>query len=178
MKSIAKKVGTLAFLLTFFMGFSIFAQEEMDKDPSKLLDFWVGDWEASWDNGDGTIGHGTNKIERILDGTVIRENFEILDGQNKGFKGTSISVYQARAKKWRQSWADNQGGFFCFNGDLEGDRKTFQTEIFETKDGKKVTQRMVFHNITEDSMIWDWELSNDSGETWTLNWQINYKRKG
>ena len=44
-------------------------------------------------------------------------------------------------------------------------------------DGSRLTQRMVFKEIEEDSMTWDWEASKDGGYTWTLSWRIQYKRK-
>ncbi|NAY92169.1 DUF1579 domain-containing protein [Muricauda sp. JGD-17] len=150
------------------------AQEE---EPSKLLDFWVGTWEVSWDESEGKKGKGINRIEKILDDKVVQEHFEIHEGKGKGFKGTSISVYQAAVNQWKQSWADSQGSFFCLTGKLTGEKKIFQTDIKETADGKKNTQRMVFYNITRDALTWDWESSTDGGEAWTLNWRIDYKRK-
>ncbi len=145
-------------------------------DTTEWFDFWVGNWEASWDEGDGKKGKGVNRIEKTLDGTVIQENFEILEGQNKGFKGTSISVYQARFKRWKQAWADNQGGYYDFTGSKDGEERTFQTAIFKTQDGRAITQRMVFKKITSNSMTWDWEASQDGGESWTLNWRIFYTK--
>lgn len=144
-------------------------------EPEEYFDFWIGKWEVSWEEGDGS-GRGTNQIEKTLDGTVIRENFRILEGRNAGFKGTSISVYQPRFERWKQAWADNNGGYFDFTGKIEGDKRIFQSGTFERQDGSQFTQRMVFYNITEDSMTWDWESSTDGGETWTLNWRIFYKR--
>ncbi len=152
----------------------IFAQ--LPENPEAIFDFWVGEWEATWDEGEGKEGKGTNSVKKILDGKVILENFEIIEGKSKGFKGTSISVYHTAYKTWKQSWADNQNTFYYFKGKLDGDNRIFQTEVFNTKEGKKFTQRMVFKEITEDSMIWDWESSIDGGDNWTLNWRINYKK--
>jgi len=78
---------------------------------------------------------------------------------------------------WKQSWADNQSGFYCFDGRLEGANRVFQTPVFEKEDGKRLTQRMIFKDIEDNSMTWDWESSVDGGDTWTLNWRINYTRK-
>ena len=123
------------------------------------------------------IGRGTNHIEKTLDGTVIRENFRILEGGNEGFKGTSISVYQPRFERWKQAWADNNGGYYDFTGKIDGNKRIFQTVVRELEDGREFTQRMVFYDITNNTtMTWDWESSEDGGETWTLNWQIFYKR--
>lgn len=137
----------------------------------KLFDFWVGNWNASWTNSDGTTARGKNRIERTLDGKVLQENFT----DEKGFKGTSISVYNPREKRWHQAWADNQGGYFNFIGEVEGDKKIFRTPVVVRGD-QSITQRMVFYNIKDESMTWDWEKSIDGGKTWELQWRILYTR--
>ncbi len=157
--------------------FGAMCYSQSPEDPEKYFDFWVGEWDATWDEGDGKLGKGTNRIAKTLDDKVIVENFEITEGQSKGFKGTSISVYQAAVKTWKQSWADNQSTFYYFQGKLDGEMRIFQTDVFDTQDGRKITQRMVFKDIREDSMTWDWESSVDGGETWNLNWRIDYKRR-
>jgi hypothetical protein len=134
-----------------------------DLEPEEYFDFWVGEWEVTWDEGDGKIGKGINLIEKTLDGKVIQENFRITEGQQKGFKGTSFSVYQPRFERWKQAWADNSGGYFDFTGKTDGNKRIFQTEVFELEDGRRFTQRMVFYDIKEDSLMWDWEASNDGG---------------
>lgn len=138
---------------------------------SSTYDFWVGEWSATWDNGNGTIGKGTNKIVKILDEKVIQENF----ADEAGFKGTSISVFNPTQKKWHQAWADNQGGYFDLEGEVIGDKKIFKTKIREVND-KKYTQRMIFYDIKPKSFTWDWEKSEDGGKTWTLQWRIQYTR--
>jgi hypothetical protein len=45
------------------------------------------------------------------------------------------------------------------------------------KDGKKINQRMVWYNIQENSLKWNWERSEDKGKNWKVLWEINYKRK-
>jgi len=37
--------------------------------------------------------------------------------------------------------------------------------------------RMVFHDIARDSLVWDWELSRDGQRTWELLWSITYRRR-
>lgn len=133
--------------------------------------FWIGEWALTWDNADGTKGKGTNRIEKILDGKVIQENFQ----DTNGFKGTSISVYSPQNKSWHQAWADNQGGYFDLLGSTDGDKRMFQTKMRESGDNK-IIQRMVFYEITRDAFKWDWEMSADNGNTWTLQWRIFYGR--
>ena len=38
---------------------------------------------------------------------------------SRGYKGTSISVYNPQSKQWHQSWAENNGGFYKFIGEFE-----------------------------------------------------------
>ncbi|KAB2879256.1 hypothetical protein F9K33_09805 [bacterium] len=144
------------------------AQTVMD---SSTFDFWVGEWSATWDNGNGTVGKGANKIVKILDEKVIQENF----ADEAGFKGTSISVFNPTQKKWHQAWADNQGGYFDLEGEVIGDKKIFKTKVKEVND-KKYIQRMLFYDIKPQSFTWDWEKSEDGGNTWTLQWRIGYTK--
>lgn len=167
----------LSVLLLALLNISAITQPDLKQlEPEEYFDFWVGEWKVSWDEGDGKTGAGTNVIEKKLDGKVIHETFRVTEGRQKGFKGTSISVYQPRFDRWKQAWADNHGGYYDFLGIIEGNKRIFQTDIFELDDGRKLTQRMVFYDITEDSFTWDWEASYDGGETWNLNWRIFYKR--
>ena len=160
----------LILFIAILYNFPAYAQEE-----ANAFDFWVGNWALTWDEGNSRVGRATNHIVKILDDKVIQENFEISEGSQKGFKGTSISVYNPKTKSWHQAWADNQGAYFDFTGDIEGDRKIFKTRMIE-RDGRKIIQRMVFYDIRKESMMWDWESSGDGGESWKLLWRINYKK--
>ena len=158
-------------LLFVLILFSVFGYAQDLNETT--FDFWVGDWELSWDKGDGTKGHGINKIEKTLDGKVIQENFQ---DPETGFKGTSISVFNAKTKQWHQAWADNQGGYFDFSGDMSDSGPVFKTKMIE-QGGKKIMQKMTFKTISKDAFTWDWEGTNDGGKTWKLLWRIEYKRK-
>lgn len=165
-----KKI-TFACVLTVFAISHTVAQDQ----ENTWFDFWVGKWEATWTESDGKIGRGTNTITKILDNTVIQENFRIDEGASKGYLGTSISVYNPQKKTWHQGYADNQGAYFNLVGEREGNKRIFKTDV-EVKDNKRIFQRMVFYEITGNSMQWDWESTEDGGNTWKLNWRISYKR--
>lgn len=159
-------------LILILFPFSISAQSLTVQD-SALFDFWVGDWDLTWKNASGKIEKGTNSVVKILDGKVIQENFSFASG---AFKGTSISVYNSSRKIWHQAWADSQGGYFDFEGDVDGNKRIFKTRLRE-QNGQKIIQRMVFYDIKSDSFTWDWEQSRDGGVTWQLQWRINYVRR-
>ena len=143
--------------------------------PADLYDFWLGDWQVTWKNADGTAGHARNHVSRILDGQVIEEQFEADPaGTPPLLRGRSLSVRDA-AGQWHQAWADNQGGFFALTASADGDKRLFSTALVPVGDQVK-GQRMVFHHIMKDAFTWDWEGTPDGGKTWKLLWQLDYKR--
>lgn len=71
--------------------------------PEEYFNFWVGEWELTGEDADGITAHGTNHIEKVLDGNVIKENFEAHSGAYEGFTGRSNSVYQPHFGTWKQT---------------------------------------------------------------------------
>jgi len=51
-----------------------------------------------------------------------------------------------------------------------------KTQPFARGD-KTVINRMIFRNITSDSLDWDWQTSDDNGKTWKDLWNIHYAKK-
>ena len=137
------------------------------------FDFWIGEWELEWPNGDGNVGTGTNRVERLFESCIVQENFSTSDGS---FKGMSVSSYNPIIQKWQQTWVDNTGAYLDFKGGFEDGKMTLSRE-FIAKDGRQIMQRMVYFDIKEDAFTWNWESSTDGGATWKTLWQINYKRK-
>lgn len=43
--------------------------------------------------------------------------------------------------------------------------------------GSRAVNRMAYHDIAPDSLVWDWEQSLDDGKTWQLMWGITYRRR-
>jgi hypothetical protein len=136
------------------------------------FDFWIGNWEVGWINPDGSKARGTNQIVRTLYNKVLQENFS--DPRSK-YEGTSISVYSPITKKWHQAWADSDGTFYNFEGDIVNGEPVFKTKLIE-QNGERIIRRMVFKEIQKDSFIWIWEGTKDNGVSWNELWRINYKR--
>lgn len=165
-------------IIPFFLLMSSVASAQTDikeLTAERYFDFWLGEWNLTWKAEDGSVEKGTNTIERILNGKVIKENFEAVSGGMKGYIGKSYSVYNPQTGEWKQTWVDNNGAYLDFNGKVDGNKRIF---IRETKDqdGNRILQRMVFYDITENSFTWDWERSADNGKNWELQWKIAYQR--
>jgi hypothetical protein len=139
------------------------------------LDFWLGQWELSWpDANGGPAGHGTNNIQRALDGCVIEENFS---GEGSvHLRGRSFSVFDTAGGMWKQTWVDNEGGYLDLVGGLKDGKMSFWRES-KRADGSIVLQRMVWTNVTADAFDWTWESSKDGGKSWQVQWPVHYQRK-
>lgn len=160
------------------------AQDDRPKPCSspeaRQLDFWIGEWTLTSrarigpGEDDFASGAASNNIRAVLDGCVILENFDGMTAA-EGFRGMSVSSWNPALGKWQQTWVDNAGGYLDFVGGMEGDKMILSREA--EREGVKFLQRMVFENITADSLDWLWERSDDQGETWTLLWHLHYERK-
>jgi hypothetical protein len=139
------------------------------------FDFWVGEWDASWPGSKaGEIQHGSNSIRRVLDGCVVEENFS--GGSDMHLRGRSLSIYDIRSHKWKQTWVDNEGGYLDFTGEFKNGQMVLAREAVRP-DGSHTLQRMVYKSITTDEFDWSWESSKDNGKTWQVVWPIHYRRR-
>ena len=137
--------------------------------PDQQLNFWLGDWELSWGEGET----GSNRVQRILDGRVISETFDGNPGVS--FRGQSVSVYRPQHEQWQQTWVDTDGNYWHFHGGWQGDRFVFATD--DIVENRPVKYQMIFRDIEENSLKWIWERSDDGGKTWEVKWQLHYERR-
>ena len=136
------------------------------------LDFWLGDWQVSWEG-----GGGTNRLTRTLGGHVILEEFEEAPPADGGdaLQGRSWSVFDPARGLWHQTWVDNQGSYL----DLVGEMVDGCFAFGRAAPGRAPTtrQRMVFRDVEPDRFRWTWESSPDGGATWMTRWEITYTRR-
>jgi len=138
-----------------------------DDSLNDEFDFWIGEWELTW----GENNHGTNRIEKVMGGAVIQENFE-----TDGYQGLSVSVFSREDHRWHQTWVDSSGAYLDFTGDFTDSRMILARNGIV--DGNPVKQRMIWYDIERDQFKWNWERSDDGGQNWQINWSIQYHRNG
>lgn len=159
-------------------GGNLMAQQTCATAESTMFDFWLGEWELSWPGGQGGTpedgeGRGTNVITRILDGCIIQESFR----SATGFHGMSVSSLNPRTGRWQQTWVDNRGGYLVFSGEFRDGEMELRTDEFTNPSGDSQINRMLWTNITSNSLDWRWQRSLDGGETWENLWEIRYVRR-
>jgi hypothetical protein len=133
------------------------------------FDFWIGDWEVTLPNGKHA---GTNTIEPILTGCVLRETWSGAGGMH----GTSYNIYDAAGRRWHQTWVDDGGNLLELNGAFEGGRMVLTGE---QKDSSGTTlQRITWTPSAGGEVRQLWEASSDGGKTWSVQFDGRYKKRG
>lgn len=124
------------------------------------FDFWIGDWDV-FDVANPAIPVATVRVDRILDGCVLREDYQ----DTEGHKGQSFSIYDAPQKVWHQSWVTNRGQLLLLNGGLRNGEMNLAA-IEHAPDGKQKqihgTWKAVQGDVRETAVS-----STDGGKTWT-----------
>jgi hypothetical protein len=81
----------------------------------RQFDFWVGDWDV-FDVERPAVVVGHARVELILNGCVLHEVYEGLDGH----KGESFTIYDATRDTWHQTWVNDHGYLLTIEGSLRG----------------------------------------------------------
>ncbi len=135
----------------------------------RQFDFFAGDWDT-YDVGVPGIITARNRVKPILGGCALREVYE----QRDGLRGESLSTYDASRGVWHQTWVTNRGQLLLLEGRLEGSRMVL-TASERAKDGASSLLRGVWwrdgSSVRERA-----ERSRDGGATWTLVFDIVFRR--
>jgi hypothetical protein len=133
----------------------------------RQFDFWLGDWDAIDVGSTSPSAHV--KIDRLLGGCVLREQYEGADG----YKGQSLSMYDESRKVWHQSWFTNRGYMLTIEGTFH-DGEMELTGSDRAPDGKKRRVRGVWK--PEDGGVREMAYrSIDGGKSWTLWFDLQFK---
>jgi hypothetical protein len=149
------------------------AQEAVEAPPPcaggeyRQFDFWLGSWEVK--TSDGSVA-GTNAIDSILNGCVLREQWR----GARGMTGSSFNTYDPPAGTWHQTWVDDQGGFLLLSGALEEGAMVLRGEMLD--DEGLVTHRITWTPVADGQVRQLWEASRDGGATWSVVFDGLYAR--
>lgn len=138
---------------------------------SKKFDFWVGEWNVFNPQNQKA---GESKIEKILKGAVILENWT---GRNN-FMGKSFNHYNMDKKKWVQYWVNQNSGSTFFEGNYdEGQKAIVYFSHDHEKDENGYIERLRFFNLGPNKVRQFAERSTDNGKTWSTEYDLTYIRK-
>jgi hypothetical protein len=136
----------------------------------RQFDFWVGDWEVTTSNGKLA---GGNRITPILGGCAIREEWKGAGG----LSGTSLNMWDAAGKRWRQTWVDDRGNVLVLIGQYRDGKMSLEGEG-PGDNGATVHNRITWSRLSEGRIRQLWETSKDGGKTWGVEFDGTYVAKG
>jgi hypothetical protein len=144
-----------------------------DADPAfHRLDFWVGNWKV-YDAASGKLD-GTNRIEKILRGCALLENWTEADGSGAG---KSLFYYNPATGAWKQVWVTDAGT--CKEKQLvagpAGGAVRFQGEV-ALRRGGTVLDRTTLTPLPDGRVEQTIEISRDRGTTWQTAYDAYYVR--
>lgn len=137
----------------------------------RQFDFWLGTWEVR-DREGRTVG--VNRIEAILGGCVLQENWT----GARGGAGMSFNLYDAATRRWRQTWVDNSGSQLDLAGGLEHGRMVM-SGLTAVRPDSQVLNRITWTPRDSARVEQHWESSPDGGRTWReVFWGLYVRRAG
>jgi hypothetical protein len=126
----------------------------------RQFDFWIGDWDV-FDAGDPQTTVARVRVDSILDGCVLREDYQATDGK----RGQSFSMYDASRKVWRQNWVTNRGQWLLIAGGLHGSEMAL-SGFDRTAGGEEELIRGVWKPVEGGIVRETAVTSTDGGKTW------------
>lgn len=118
----------------------------------------MGDWDA-FDFG-GKTAVARVRVDRLLDGCVLREEYGGVDGH----EGQSLSIYDSSRRVWHQSWVTNRGELLTIEGTFQAGKMVL-SGADRTDDGKERRVRGIWK--PEDGGVRETAVtSTDGGKTW------------
>ena len=133
----------------------------------RQFDFWVGNWDVT------VAGKpaGVNRIDKILEGCALLENWQGAGGMS----GKSLNFYDPEREQWHQTWIDDRGGSLGLDGTFTGGKMV----LSGTKQGadKTTLNRITWTPLPADQVRQVWETSSDGGKSWTIAFDGLYTRK-
>jgi tetratricopeptide (TPR) repeat protein len=128
-------------------------------------DFWVGEWDVT---SAGAPGPVHSRIERLLDGCIIQENW-----MPPGVPGgKSWNFYNAATRKWEQVWVA-PGGSFKLEGTFHDGAMRFEGKVPRAGAPDRM-DKLTFTPLEGGRVRQYWEQSLDGGKTWTVSFDGTY----
>ncbi|MEU8415626.1 hypothetical protein AB0C24_22790 [Amycolatopsis japonica] len=93
-----------------------------------------------------------------------------------GVRGLTLRLFDPATEKWSLNWSSSDTGrlFPPVVGSFSDGRGVFHGD--DTEGDTPVRVRFVWSDITDDSARWEQAFSVDGGETWELNWIMDFRR--
>jgi hypothetical protein len=137
-----------------------------DTTRDRQFDFFVGEWDV-FDRG-GSTKAADVRVERILDGCVLREDYS----DPSGLLGHSLSSFDTKTGEWQQTWVTNRGQLVVIHGVLEGKELAFTGWRHDGDVEVLVRARWIPEGASIRQKA---ETSADGGKTWRPWFDLDFR---
>ena len=166
-----------SFLLLLIIALShlLSAQKPCSRPEFRQFDFWIGQWEVYGVNAKKA---GDSKISLILDSCIILEEWTSAGGpQGFRYAGKSFNTWNKATQQWQQTWVDNAGNTTAYTkGKYENKKIVFSTDPFPFSKDTIATRRLTFFDLGVDKVRQLGEITQDKGNTWATEYDLEYRR--
>lgn len=145
-------------------------------DPARQFDFLVGEWRMDVEQYDpqGKLIRTLSEWSRVR--TMIG-GASLIDNWNDS--GFTIRTWDPRKQVWRLFWTDRNssaGKMQLWEGTFENGIGTFIGGMSVPYKSKRITSKIEFSEITDNSVLWKMWKTSDAGQTWVLDYIRHYTR--
>ena len=153
-----------------------------DRNGLGDFDFFVGSWTsiqrklkqplADCDEWEETSA--TTRCWQVFGGGA---NIDEVHFPDWGFSGLSVRLHDPATGDWSIYWANSRNGELGsppVTGRFSDGVGTFYDE--EEYQGRKITVRFKWSDITATAARWEQAFSPDGGQTWETNWTADFTR--
>lgn len=136
----------------------------------RQFDFWLGQWEVTLPDGKPA---GRSRIESILDGCVVLENWT----GASGFSGKSFNIHNRATGNWEQYWVSHGGNRLHLVGGLRDGAMVLEgrRETPDPQSGKLPRERVTWTRQADGAVRQLWETSTDDGASWQVTFDGLYR---
>jgi hypothetical protein len=132
----------------------------------RQFDFWAGDWDVFDVGNPIQVAH--SKVDLILDGCVLREDYQGTDGH----KGQSFTIYDSARDIWHQTWVTNRGELLEIEGKLDAGVMILSGEDHANHTLVRGWWKPVNGDVRETAAT-----STDGGKTWKPWFDLLFRPK-
>lgn len=150
------------------------------------FDFLVGNWHGhhrklkeklanshAWEEFDGTLS-----MRKLMDGHANVDD-NVFNTPEGTYRGVGLRSYDTKTGQWAIWWLDGRDPFGELDppvkGHFENGVGTFYAT--DTLRGKPIRVRFVWSRITPTTAHWEQAYSADDGNTWEVNWTMDFTRE-
>ncbi|HEU4780724.1 MAG TPA: hypothetical protein VFS58_12655 [Steroidobacteraceae bacterium] len=135
---------------------------------SRHFDFWIGEWQVT----EGGKAAGVNRIESILDGCALLENWT----GGSGFSGKSLNHFDRADGRWHQLWIDGSGGVLSLAGGFANGAMRLEGSTLATPKQPAQRHRITWTPHADGTVRQLWEAAPTGKNEWKVQFDGLYLR--